>query len=127
MYDDETAAISAELNASDVVLIAEGTYGITFRVVSPSVATALKLFKTNFDLSRSSREIDSLRIIRSRNVVSLVDDGRVSINGQQRRYLRAEFIDGATLEDRIATSALRLSARGWGTSSRASLNLAVQP
>jgi serine/threonine-protein kinase len=109
MYNDEIAAISAAFNASDVRIVGEGAGGITFRVQTPCDVTALKLFKPNFDLERTAREIDSLKLIRSRNVVTFLDDGSLDVKGQQRRYFRAEFIDGETLEAIIARSSFSKS------------------
>jgi len=101
MYPAEMAAIKAQFSASSVDYIGEGTFGITFRVEANDV-TALKLFKNPYDLARTDREIANLRYVKSRNIVGFVDEGTINIGGSQHRYFRCEFIDGETLERRLA-------------------------
>jgi serine/threonine protein kinase len=107
MYSNEIDAIRAAFTATSVAVVGEGSFGVTFRVDAAAGTTALKLFRPNFDLGRSAREIDSLRRITSRNVVAFVDEGNIDIGGQQRPYFRTEFVDGQTLEARLRTAKLK--------------------
>jgi len=67
---------------------------------------ALKLHLDSKHDKRVEREIEAMRHLRHPALATLLEEGTITINGKQTRYIAWEFIDGEPLDARLSRGAL---------------------
>lgn len=105
-----------EVNGYRIIrTLGAGNFGTTYEVENDGKRYALKLIRENIldkeavQTRRIEREIRILKAIDNENVVKYIDDGILSDGVQKYRYIVMEYVEGETLEARIAAKPLSIS------------------
>jgi serine/threonine protein kinase len=78
-----------------------GGCSTTYQLVEPTGSSAIKVLRPQFDLTRTDREVTSLRLINSPYVSKFIDEGVLTVAGSTVRYIRTEFLSGQSLRQKL--------------------------
>jgi serine/threonine protein kinase len=102
--------IEAALGGAYVSLVALGQQGgqgaIYKAIAADGAVVALKVYNPDQVEERSEREVAALKKLKGDTIIRLHDAGELTIDGGQFRFLATTFIEGVSLADKIASSAL---------------------
>lgn len=98
-----------------LLFIKQGSHAETYRIKGLDgklyflkLFNISKLHRTAFDRENNLLEIEILKNIKHKNIISYVDDGELIIENKKFAYLILDFIPGETLAERISRESFTL-------------------